>query len=208
VQWIGANHSLPNFGFDSLPGSVKNDIKNSLLAEQGYICAYTGLRISDSRSHIEHLIPQRTCRAQGNLALTVDYSNVVACYPGNGNVNPGFGAIEKDGWPDVTEVPQFLKPTDPSSEKRITYTSTGNAMPAPHDSAASCTVEKLKLNHKSLVTRRKEAIQGIFTELKGKTCNRGFLEKRIRSLNTAINGKYEEFSFAKKSYLEKKLMSS
>ena len=55
-QWINTNKTLPNFNYDALPGAVKNDLKERLLSEQGFLCAYTGLGIEDN-SHIEHLKP-------------------------------------------------------------------------------------------------------------------------------------------------------
>ncbi|MGK7872308.1 MAG: hypothetical protein AB4426_03010 [Xenococcaceae cyanobacterium] len=55
-------------------------LKTKLLKEQGYLCAYTGLRITSESSHIEHLKPRNKC-----IGLqAVDYRNMVACFPKDG----------------------------------------------------------------------------------------------------------------------------
>jgi len=55
--------------------------KLQMLAEQGYICAYTmqAMQMADD-CHIEHVVP----RNQPNqpLNLDIDYNNMLACFPG------------------------------------------------------------------------------------------------------------------------------
>jgi hypothetical protein len=94
-NWIDANRQLPNFNYDALPTGVKADLKEQLLAEQGFLCAYTGRGVADDDSHIEHLKPQNKCESGED----VNYRNLVACFPvDGGDVSYGYGAPVKGGW--------------------------------------------------------------------------------------------------------------
>lgn len=44
--------------YDDMGSAIKNVLKQSLMAEQGYICCYCERRLTDDDSHIEHLRPQ------------------------------------------------------------------------------------------------------------------------------------------------------
>jgi uncharacterized protein (TIGR02646 family) len=58
--------------FDDMPTEVKNDLRKSLLEEQGYLCAYCMCRIADSGqdTKIEHYRP----RDENN---ELDYNNLL-----------------------------------------------------------------------------------------------------------------------------------
>ena len=65
--------------FDDLDRDTKDELRKSLLTEQGYICAYCMSRISDEKnSKIEHYIPR-------NEDNQVDYENLlIVCKGGEG----------------------------------------------------------------------------------------------------------------------------
>ena len=65
-----------NSSFDNLPSNVKNDIRESLLKEQGYICAYCMKRIESSDVKIEHYKAR-------NSENELDYKNLLAVCKGN-----------------------------------------------------------------------------------------------------------------------------
>lgn len=209
TKWIAENRHLPNFSYDSLSSSVRDELRDTLLKEQGYICAYTGLKIDAERSHIEHMITQKNCKDSGRPELTVDYRNVVACFPGNNAPKPPFGAKYKDNWP-LTEAEEhlFLKPTDPSCEVRIKYSLNGRveAMNSD-DEAAKTTIEKLNLSEESLVNRRREAIVNLFATTLNHKPTRQSLQHRLLRLETSNSEVLEEFYFAKKQCLERKISS-
>ncbi|MGX6592812.1 hypothetical protein [Cetobacterium ceti] len=48
----------PGATFDHMPTKIKDDLRKSLLKEQGYICAYCMTRLEDSpsKTKIEHFI--------------------------------------------------------------------------------------------------------------------------------------------------------
>lgn len=60
------------------------DLRESLLADQGYICAYCMRRIpvsdkgANETSHIEHVVPQSNLTREEAM----DYGNMVICCPG------------------------------------------------------------------------------------------------------------------------------
>lgn len=45
-KFVEFNAKNPNAHFDDMPSEVKAGLKNSLLAEQGHLCAYCMCRIS------------------------------------------------------------------------------------------------------------------------------------------------------------------
>lgn len=207
VEWIAENKGPTlTLHFEMLPGRLKAELKGRLLAEQGHLCAYTGLRIGDAQSHIEHLIPQKTCGSLYKPELVVDYHNVVACYPGAGLPEPGFGARFKDQWPSPECIGDFVKPTDPSCERRFRYSSNGEVHPEnTDDRAASQTIERLNLGHPSLVRRRRQAILSLF-ETRKKAITRSYISQRIKQCDAIGNdGAMEEFCYIKKQYLTRKL---
>ena len=157
TAWRRANCRGPNYGFGHLPGAVKSALKVLLLREQGYLCAYTGRRIGDGNSHIEHLKPQHLCETGED----VDYFNVVGAFPLNGGDKAyGYGAPVKDNWWDSQF---FVSPTDRYCEYRFSFSWSGKIGPAPssHD-GAKMNIDKLGLNNKGLRDLRRAAIRGFF----------------------------------------------
>jgi uncharacterized protein (TIGR02646 family) len=158
-NWIAANRDLPNFNYDALPVGVKADLKEKLISEQGFLCAYTGREIQDNASHIEHLKPQSmTIDEPGK---DVDYRNVVACFPvDGGDVSCGYGAPVKGGWWDED---LFVSPLDDDCNRRFSFTWHGKvrANPKTHH-AAETTIKRLGLNKPALVSLRRSAIRGFF----------------------------------------------
>lgn len=76
-----------NAYFDSFSG--KDDIREALLKEQGYLCGYCMRRIKDKKeTKIEHIVPQSTLKEDERQAL--DYKIMLGvCY---GNCKKGRGA--------------------------------------------------------------------------------------------------------------------
>ncbi|RRS09181.1 TIGR02646 family protein [Pseudoalteromonas sp. J010] len=64
--------------YGNLPQMVRDDLKQSLLNEQGYVCAYCMSRIKENAMRIEHWACQ-----DDNDELALEYSNLLACCTGN-----------------------------------------------------------------------------------------------------------------------------
>jgi uncharacterized protein (TIGR02646 family) len=150
--------------------AVLEAVEDSLFAEQGCLCAYTGQRIdltsADSATgiqravgfHIEHLTPQAHC-AYGQDA---DYSNFVACWPRpTCGFEPAYGARKKGSWPSPDEQAHFVSPlrADCSARFRFNHRGEIDATEAS-DTAANETMNRLGLKHPELTALRRAAIQG------------------------------------------------
>jgi uncharacterized protein (TIGR02646 family) len=72
---------------DGTAEDVYHVVLESLMREQGYICAYCMRRIPEKRGHpqstIEHIKPQSKCSAEEKL----DYKNMLAVCSGNRNAS-------------------------------------------------------------------------------------------------------------------------
>ncbi|TKD12375.1 TIGR02646 family protein [Polyangium fumosum] len=141
-------------------------VEDGLFAEQGGICAYTGIQIrldasSEPRKvdfHLEHVTPQKHCI----YGQDADYGNLVACWPRpNCGFEPLFGAVTKKSWPSPEEKHLFVSPLDPGCTARFSFNHRGEISPADEkDDAAKTTIEKLGLAHATLTDLRRGAILG------------------------------------------------
>ncbi len=69
--------------FKELRGDEKEAVLSSLLAEQGYLCAYCMARISREKgATIEHIVPQHPHGKVAASLLDLDYSNMLAVCDG------------------------------------------------------------------------------------------------------------------------------
>lgn len=134
---------------------VKKAIKKQRLADQGHLCAYTLMRIDLDTSHVEHLKPQTFSRIndriQHFIEETVDYGNMVLCYPkreDKGGI--GYGA------PHRGEKPLAVTPREDRCEKLIQYKLNGRVFSEDPD-VKKMVDEVLKLNHDTLIDRRRGA---------------------------------------------------
>lgn len=144
-----------NLSYGNLPSDVSLSVKQALLAEQGFVCAYTmrGLRDADD-CHIEHVQPQNSAPDQ-DLA----YQNMAACFPCNGgDVSHGYGAPVKGGQEVVLNA-NFVSPHSPNCEGRFLFDDKGLVSAHPHDTAAQHTIETLRLDHRALVELRRSAME-------------------------------------------------
>lgn len=61
--------------FDDMPSDIKQILRDSLLKEQGYLCAYCMSRIDNANTKIEHYVPR-------NNENELDYKNLLAVCEG------------------------------------------------------------------------------------------------------------------------------
>lgn len=143
-------------------------VEDSLLAEQGGLCAYTGQRIGIETPeaagpravdfHLEHLTPQ----AHDAPGQGTDYANLVACWPRpNCGFEPSYGARKKGDWPSTAEQSLFVSPLRDDCSKRFAFNRRGEIRPArTGDTAAEETIRRLGLCDTTLTALRREAIRG------------------------------------------------
>jgi uncharacterized protein (TIGR02646 family) len=156
-RWKKANAQAPEqLRYANVPGPAREELRNRLLREQGYLCAYTMRRIETiSDGHIEHISPQSR-----HPEKDVAYDNMLYCFPGAQQTQCDFGALKKSG-EDVTAA-NFVSPLDRACEARFSYGLSGEAKATnAADAAALGTIGILNLNHKELVELRRSAVRGL-----------------------------------------------
>lgn len=72
-RWKQLAVNDPNYDYEYLPGKERKDLLDALIEEQGYICCYCGMEISDETSLVEHLTPQSS-----DPHLSLEYTNLLA----------------------------------------------------------------------------------------------------------------------------------
>jgi uncharacterized protein (TIGR02646 family) len=200
--WInGQIKAKLQYNYEIMPSSEKRLVKESLLHEQGYICCYTGIRISTEKSHIEHLKPRSESKKLGDHD-DVSYQNMLAAFPGafideemTKPTNCPFGAQARK------DRPLMVSPLHPNCESRFIFTVTGRVRPAnPSDVSAEQTIEQLGLNHDDLIELRRGAINA----LRDSKISMGQVE-RIAQLCVVKNsrGEFREFCFVIKQLAPK-----
>ena len=144
--------------YEDLSGTIKEEVKNSLIKEQGYICCYCERRLTDDGSHIEHFNPR-----SNNVLNPLDYTNMLcSCQNQLEQGEPRHCGHLKGDWFDNQLL---VSPLDPDCEGHFTYTADGKIQPAEKsDDSARMTIEKLGLNVNKLNALRKKAIEPFLDE--------------------------------------------
>lgn len=199
--WRSVNAEIQeNLKYDR-GGFPKSAVLSAALEEQGYLCAYTLLRISKKTSHVEHLKPQslcleedRKCEAQGRSKKyeDIDWHNMVACFPNSGH--PRFGAVQKDDWWDELH---FVSPLSEDCEPRFTYKLNGRVEPTNKaDMATEMTIKKLQLDCERLKELREEAIKhfGFHFRAENPIKKISDVKQRVKQLHQKNNKKYTAFA--------------
>lgn len=188
-----ANEDYPN----GLMNPTKGKLHDTLLTEQGYLCAYTMKRIGSDNSHIEHIKPESLCR-EDLVGSDLDYENMVACFPAYGMVRRyRYGAQERGDWWDNGGA-EFVKPLDPNCEKRFRFDLNGNIEAVGGHAAAKATIKKLGLGHDTLTEDRELVIhEFIYGETRDAPLSMAKAKLSAGSICTLNNqGEFNEFCVA------------
>ena len=119
-------------------------VRNTLVEEQHEMCAYCCRKISDSKSHIEHIEPRHT--KDGTMsARSLDYTNMVA------SCNNGKTCGRAKG--NAYDSQKFISPLDQDCEDRIRYDLFTGMVEKTDDN--SYTVDLLNLNFQGLIDFRR-----------------------------------------------------
>ena len=144
--------------------SVKEEIRKDRISDQGAICAYTMMRIDPGTCHNEHVVPRTISKNEGRTEETLEYRNIVACYPKReAKGGCGFGAAKRG------DLPLAMTPFDPACEERLRFDRvSGRVKPVNPDDDGLCKMidDVLVLNHTTLIARRLAAFDmaGVGTE--------------------------------------------
>jgi uncharacterized protein (TIGR02646 family) len=157
-QWRRDNAQTPQNLYYGLAEFPHEDALKALLKEQGNICAYTLKRICPTSAHIEHLKPQKTCKAEDKqresnntqvLREDIAWENMVACFPEpNPPAPPDYGAVKKDKWWNEED---FISPLHADCEQRFQFTPDGKVATAKAgDNSATTTIKTIGLDNPKL----------------------------------------------------------
>ena len=166
---------------------VKNDVYDSILHEQGYICCYCGIRISRKKCHIEHYRPKSKY-----THLTFDYSNLISSCQGEDEqrpTKPVHCGHKKGGWFDEELM---ISPLDPNCSSYFRYTGAGEILPTQdpqHQEAAETTIKMLALDINKLKKMRRKVVDGVIQ------ATQGLSEKEIKQLAEAYLERDETGSY-------------
>jgi uncharacterized protein (TIGR02646 family) len=197
------NGCFINCRYKNLPSDVHEELHQVLLEEQGFLCCYTGMRIDEKKSHIEHLKPQSISKRDPHDHDDVNYYNMLAAYPKEKNLPKNetkakecpFGAKFRG------DKELAVSPLSPDCQQKFIFDLDGGIKSANPDQEdrqddASKTIRALNLDHSSLVEMRKAAIDEF---LYSEECiiNRS---KMQRLINQSIcqkdqKGRYPKFCF-------------
>lgn len=174
INWKALNSTTPDnlrYGGGGFPGE---EVREALLKEQFHLCAYTmkALATADSckasgrdtrhSCHIEHVLPQ----TRGIPAETIDYQNMVACFPpSQANVACLYGAKFKGAYDPA--VKPFVSPLSANVEHHFIFDKDGEVVGVTDEGQA--TIKALNLNHQSLVDDRAASIRGRLMPKTGKS---------------------------------------
>ncbi len=196
------HRSKPYADYDNYP--AKDELRESLLEEQGYICCYCMRRITKEGMKIEHWKPQRkyTC-------LQLDYKNLLGACKGNEGARPQKQHCDtKKGQTEIT-----INPTEENQnyESLIIYRSTGEIY-SPNKPINYDLDKTLNLNLDYLVTKRKNELDLILEHLKNKFPDRIWDQTYLQELINQLNAKneygfYSEYCQVAISYLQSQVIA-
>jgi hypothetical protein len=194
--------------YKTTPGvnyAPSNDLRNALLAEQGYICAFCLRTLPLSKrdpsenetSKIAHLL-SRTNHDDRKL----DYNNMVICCAGN--INGQAHCDKSQGSSDVT-LPMF----NIQLQNSITYGAYSGEISSSDAGWDSQIKTLLNLNNTLLKLNRIEALKGIRQILENKKWTKAQIQEKLEEWTSFDNdGKLKPYCGVVIWYLQKKLRAA
>lgn len=189
----------PNYSYDDYMD--KDDIRLSLLDEQGHICAYCMQRITQNNMKIEHWHSQSEYPDE-----QLDYKNMLACCKG------GEGNISEQQYCDTAKGNQSLK-YNPSYQQhhillQIKYKFKDGEIYSEEQEFTQQLNDVLNLNVAMLKNNRKIVIDEIMKQLDKQrgTVSAKFLQMLLaKYTQKSVDGKLQPYCGIVRYYLERKL---
>ena len=192
--------TTPNASYDAMPS--KKELRKSLLAEQGYICAFCMRRIpyKDSSeketSKIAHL-KSRSKYPEKEMCL--NYENMVICC--SGAINIDYHCDKKQGNEDIL-FSLFREPLFTT----LKYSSKDGTISSTNIQYNTEIKDVLNLNNALLKSNRKAVITEVITALDATKWSKNRMTELLSFWNNKDNeGKYKPYCGIVTWYLQKKL---
>jgi len=186
---------IPGAKYEAIP-----ELRDALLMEQRYICAYCMRRIpvkdnnSNETSRIDHI----KCR-EHYPELELDYNNMVICCPGS--IDGDFHCDKKKGNSDIS-----FTPFDIHFINTISYETKSGKIKSSNSVWNNEINTMLNLNNTLLQLNRKQVIEGIRTILGNKQWTNAQLNIQLSKWQSFDNKhKQKEYCGVVIWYLTKKL---
>lgn len=197
----------PGVGFENLDKEVSLAIKQALLQEQGHICCYCGKRIMlDNKTILEHIL----CR-NDYKELALSYNNILASCDGGQSDRRGQKRKEKRLFPSHCDDKKSnkiipLTPVCVDCENKFAYDDEGGVYGITPE--AEQTISVLGLDCTTVKNRRKAAIEAykLYREMLKMTPEDSVVfwnQKLSFNSEKSSDGKYPEYCFAVRYYIEK-----
>lgn len=201
--------------FSNIPNNTKEDLRQSLLAEQGHICCYCMKRIPEKVTNdgivsyemkIEHFQSQT---GFSNLQLT--YTNLLGACTGNEGKPKKLQTCDTKKGSDILTI--NLLTNNPSCETLFKYNADGEISSANNDDEINRQInEVLNLNMQTLKDGRREIYLEVQKEVEVKSKQMAnkqlklnfFTQERDKWLNRTDN-KHRQFCMVAVYYLNKKI---
>lgn len=155
--------NTPNASYKTLPKETKEEIKQQLLKEQKFLCAYCMQRIKVDTMKIEHYKSQSS-----NPAESLDYQNMLGVCKGN----EGCPKDKQTCDTHKADTPITISPLIPGHMSQIKYTSAGYISSRVHkhqqdiDYILNLNSDQLKTNRKTALDVLKDFIKKKYKEKK------------------------------------------
>lgn len=187
----------PGVDYQSIP-----ELRDSLLKEQGYICAYCMRRIptkddnSNETSRIDHILSRGK-----HDDLKLNYQNMVICCPGA--IDNNFHCDKSKGKNDIT-----FNQYDDSCISTISYKTKDGKIESSNTGFNSEIETLLNLNHPLLKKNRQQTLSGAiqFLSQKKRTWKKAEIQKILTDWNSKDkNGQIKPYCGIITWYLNKKI---
>jgi len=219
-QSLKTYRSTPNASFN---GCNKEDIRKSLIEEQGAICAYCmkrirnkwNLKLQKPFTEIEHYKSQDIYNGiDGKPDLRLNYTNMLGVC--NGNARNPKHKLHCDKSKDLEKnkplLPLSIDPLNPNCEQLIEFRGNGKAV-SKNPTIHSEINDVLNLNEENLVKNRTVAINTAIESINkkrgaNKEWRRSDINAEIKAWKKRYKSGYRPYCRAVISYLEKRLSRS
>lgn len=170
--------------YETMDSDVKEELLQSLLSEQGSLCAYCMRRITESSTTIEHWYPRNPINGM-DIGQGLDYRNMLAVCLGNrGCKNKDHTTCDAHKGNDTIKV----NPLDPNALKCIIYNYEG-IISSTNPEINKDLQDTLKLNCEavSLPQNRRSVLNALIRRMYKKCSSRDAIARQSQRLLNKLN---------------------